>query len=152
MPPSTSQKLVASSKKASLKFMPMIPARTTAGSRTADSKVRVRMTSFARCETRPMWMSNVPSSPSRKPLDGRHRRLEPVDQAGPRLADGVLDAEPGQRQGRERIAMRCERPADEADPPPERDDRREDVVAVRPWSARWSSSSISRSMSSTSRK
>jgi hypothetical protein len=67
--------------------------------------------------------------PVAQALDGRHRRLEAVDQPGPRLADGVLDAEPGQAQRREGIAMRCQRPADETDAPAEGDDRGKDVVA-----------------------
>ena len=37
--------------------MPMIPASTTAGSRTADSRVSSFITSLARWATRPMWMS-----------------------------------------------------------------------------------------------
>ena len=54
---SSLKKLVASSKNDSLKFMPMIPASTTAGSRIADSRVRAFITSFARCDTRPMRTS-----------------------------------------------------------------------------------------------
>ena len=44
----------------------MIPARTTDGSRTADRRVRTFITSLASWADRPMWMSNVPSSRSRR--------------------------------------------------------------------------------------
>ena len=55
---------------------------------------------------------------------------------------------PGERG--ERDPMRRERPPDQPDPPAERDDAGQDVVRGRCRSARSSSRSISRSMSSTS--
>ena len=40
-------------KNAGLKFMPMTPARTTAGRAIAETRVRTFMTSFVRCDARP---------------------------------------------------------------------------------------------------
>ena len=103
--PTTIQKFVVSSKNGISKFMPMIPASTTAGSSTADNRVSVFMTSFACCETRPMWMSYVPSrlsrtesiaasAPSRRSTSPGHgwptdllRRASPAERAPPALRD-----------------------------------------------------------------
>jgi hypothetical protein len=63
-------------------------------------------------------------------LHGGHRRLEPVDQTRPRLADRLLDADPWEGKGRERIAVWGKRPAHESDTSPQRDDGSEDVVAM----------------------
>ena len=58
-----------------------------------------------------MWMSNVPKEAVAQALDGGHRRLEPVDQAGPRLPDAVVDIHLGRAERRKRVAMRSEGPA-----------------------------------------
>jgi hypothetical protein len=80
--------MIGTSKNGSAKFMPITPARTTAGRNTADRRVRIHDL-FASCAARPMWMSNVPSR-GRAGSDRVEGALQAIGQAGPRLAELVV--------------------------------------------------------------
>ena len=55
-------------------------------------------------------------------VDGLHGAFQSVDEAGPRLADGLLDPHLRPRQRREGVPVRREGPADEPDPSTHRHD------------------------------
>ena len=102
--------------------MPIIPARTTAGSRNADSSVSAFMTSLARCATRPMWMSYVPSKASRVRSMAVDRALQPVEQPGPGSPDIRRRVHLGSGQRGKCMTMRREDASDRPDAPADLDD------------------------------
>ena len=128
----TYQKWLGSWKNGSGKFMPITPARTTAGRKTADSRVRTFMTSVRVLGLAAHHHVECPEEELAQVLDRIERPVEMLGQGGPRLAEVLVELHlrPGER--RERDPVHGQRPTDHPDPAPQRDDAAQDLGLAAP--------------------
>ena len=114
MPRRPHRKFDVSSKNPSLKFMPIIPARTTAGQQHRRQQCQDPHDVVGALRHPAHVDVEGAEQPLAQPLDRSHRRLDSIDQPGPRSPIDSSTSISG-KPASTALAMRRERPSDQAD-------------------------------------